>query len=181
MKMYDRPPPTHLDPQKSYLAEFQTRYATFRFSLFGDDTPTLVNNFIYLALDGFYDNTVFHRVIDNFVIQGGDPEGSGKGGPGYQLKDEFSARNHVAGCLSMANAGPNTNGSQFFITLVDAPWLNGRYSVIGQSEGDFEVLRSIRATTRLETVRIIDGVTNNTVSWPGVGSPLRKRKGSNGG
>ncbi|MEJ2511910.1 MAG: peptidylprolyl isomerase [Anaerolineales bacterium] len=105
-----------------------------KIKLFADKTPVTVNNFVFLAREGFYDNTIFHRVIGNFMVQGGDPTGTGRGGPGYKFRDEFhpDLKHDKRGILSMANAGPNTNGSQFFITHVETPWLNNKHSVFGE-------------------------------------------------
>jgi cyclophilin family peptidyl-prolyl cis-trans isomerase len=113
--------------------------------LFADKTPKTVNNFVFLAREGFYDGIIFHRVIANFMAQGGDPTGRGSGGPGYKFADEFhpSLRHDKPGILSMANAGPNTNGSQFFITHVPTPHLDNRHSVFGQVIGGMDVLMSI--------------------------------------
>jgi cyclophilin family peptidyl-prolyl cis-trans isomerase len=104
-----------------------------------------VNNFVFLSEEGFYDGGIFHRVIDNFMVQGGDPTGTGRGGPGYNFGDEFnpSLKHDEPGVLSMANAGPNTNGSQFFITHVATPWLDGKHTVFGKVEDGLDVLMSI--------------------------------------
>jgi len=113
--------------------------------LFADKVPNTVNNFIFLAREGFYDHTVFHRVIENFMVQGGDPTGTGRGGPGYRFNDEFhpSLRHDKPGVLSMANSGTNTNGSQFFLTHVPTPWLDNRHSVFGTIIEGMDVLLSI--------------------------------------
>ena len=116
MKKYAAPPAMTIDPAKSYTATMETSAGTLVLDLFAADAPMTVNNFVFLAREGFYDGTTFHRVIANFMAQGGDPTGTGSGGPGYQFADEFSTKcKHVTGALSMANAGPKTNGSQFFI------------------------------------------------------------------
>ena len=122
-----------IDPTHSYSADIDTDLGTMVFRLFADEAPITVNNFVFLARQGFYDGTVFHRVIKDFMAQGGDPTGTGTGGPGYRFEDEFhpKLRHDKAGTLSMANAGPNTNGSQFFITHVPTPWLDGKHSVFG--------------------------------------------------
>src|SRR5438105_7028436 len=116
-KQYSAPPPMTIDPKRKYTATFNTSRGEIVCDLFSE-APKTVNNFVFLARERFYDGTVFHRVIPNFMIQGGDPTGSGRGGPGYRFEDEFkgSPHKHRVGSLSMANAGPNTNGSQFFIT-----------------------------------------------------------------
>src|SRR5271169_1444351 len=128
-KQYPSPPAMSIDATKSFTATFETSRGTIIVDLFPKEAPKTVNNFVFLAREGFYDNTVFHRVIPNFMIQGGDPTASGRGGPGYKFEDELKAghRKHKAGLLSMANAGPNTNGSQFFITHVVTDWLDGKH------------------------------------------------------
>ena len=113
--------------------------------LFADRVPQTVNNFVFLARQGFYDNTFFHRVIKDFMVQGGDPTGTGRGGPGYSFRDEFDPKlkHDKPGMLSMANAGPNTNGSQFFITHVPTPWLDGKHAIFGQVVTGMDVVLSI--------------------------------------
>ena len=140
------PPSGQLDTSKQYTARFKTERGDFEVELFADDAPLTVENFVNLARSGFYDGTTFHRVIPGFMAQGGDPTGTGRGGPGYQFGDEFSPRRRhdAAGVLSMANAGPGTNGSQFFITFGPTPHLNDRHSVFGRVTGGMEVVRSIR-------------------------------------
>jgi cyclophilin family peptidyl-prolyl cis-trans isomerase len=134
-----------IDPKKNYTATLSTDRGDITLQLFTDKTPNTVNNFVFLARQGFYDETIFHRVIANFMAQGGDPTGTGRGGPGYRFSDEFVAnlRHDKAGVLSMANAGPNTNGSQFFITHVPTPWLDQKHSVFGQVIEGLDVLFSI--------------------------------------
>jgi peptidyl-prolyl cis-trans isomerase B (cyclophilin B) len=112
--------------------------------LFARDAPKTVNNFVFLAREGFYNGTTFHRVIPGFMAQGGDPTGTGRGGPGYTFEDEFSQRRHGVGALSMANAGPNTNGSQFFITYTPQPALDGRHTVFGRVIQGMDVLNRLR-------------------------------------
>ncbi len=134
-KRYDRPPKMQIDPKKTYRACMQTSKGAINIELFADRAPITVNNFVCLARDGFYDGVIFHRVLDGFMAQGGDPTGSGRGGPGYRWDDEPAALripHDAPGTLSMANAGPNTNGSQFFITFVPTPHLNGRHAVFGR-------------------------------------------------
>jgi cyclophilin family peptidyl-prolyl cis-trans isomerase len=133
-KQWDSAPDFQIDLKKTYFALFDTDNGEFKIELFADKTPTTVNNFIFLAKEDFYDGTFFHRVIGNFMVQGGDPTGTGRGGPGYQFKDEFhpDLKHSKRGILSMANAGPNTNGSQFFITHTATPHLDNRHSVFGQ-------------------------------------------------
>jgi len=134
-----------IDPKKSYSATLKTEKGDIDIYLHADKVPTTVNNFVFLARQGFYNGTIFHRVISNFMAQGGDPTGSGRGGPGYEFKDEFhpSLKHDKPGVLSMANAGPNTNGSQFFITHVPTPWLDNKHSVFGEITNGTEVLLSI--------------------------------------
>jgi len=136
-----------LDTNKIYTAVLKTDKGEITINLHADKVPRTVNNFIFLARQGFYDGTIFHRVISNFMAQGGDPTGTGTGGPGYRFSDEFdsSLRHDKPGVLSMANAGPNTNGSQFFITHVPTPWLDGKHSVFGQVSQGMDVLLSIPA------------------------------------
>ena len=125
-------------------ANMQTNHGTIELELFDDDAPKTVENFTKLARDGFYDGVIFHRVIQDFMIQGGDPTGTGSGGPGYQFEDEFNDHRVQRGALAMANAGPNTNGSQFFIVTADAcPWLDGKHTVFGQVTGGMDVVDAI--------------------------------------
>jgi cyclophilin family peptidyl-prolyl cis-trans isomerase len=139
------PPEMSIDPKKSYTATFKTSNGDIVCSLYASKVQKTVNNFVFLAREGFYDNTIFHRVINDFMVQGGDPTGTGMGGPGYKFNDEFnsSLRHNGPGVLSMANAGPNTNGSQFFITHVATPWLDNKHSVFGQVIKGLDVLMSI--------------------------------------
>ena len=127
------------------IAVFETNHGTFEIELFEDKAPITVKNFIDLAEKGFYDGLIFHRVIDGFMIQGGDPNGTGTGGPGYTIPDELhkDLKHDSEGVLSMANAGPNTGGSQFFITLAATPWLDGHHSVFGKVVKGMDVVREI--------------------------------------
>lgn len=129
-------------------AQFRTNHGTFAVELFEDRAPVTTRNFIELANRGFYDGVVFHRVIAGFMIQGGDPKGTGTGGPGYTIPDEFhpELRHDAEGMLSMANAGPNTGGSQFFITLAATPWLDDRHAVFGRVREGMDVIRKIGTT-----------------------------------
>jgi len=138
-------PKMEIDPKQSYSAVLKTDKGDITIKLFTDKTPNTVNNFIFLARQGFYNGTIFHRVISDFMAQGGDPTGTGMGGPGYRFTDEFvsSLRHDKPGVLSMANAGPNTNGSQFFITHIATPWLDGKHTVFGQITDGIKVLLSI--------------------------------------
>ena len=159
------PPTGALDLTKSYSARFKTERGEIVCELFAADAPLTVENFINLARAGFYDGVTFHRVIPGFMAQGGDPTGTGSGGPGYSFRDELSAnrRHDGPGVLSMANAGPNTNGSQFFITFAATPHLDGRHTVFGRVTSGMDVLRSIRERDpmrdpkpgdRIETIEI---------------------------
>ena len=127
------------------IAKFETNMGVFEIELFEDKAPKTTKNFIDLTEKGFYDGLIFHRVIDGFMIQGGDPNGNGTGGPGYKIDDEFhkDLRHDDEGVLSMANAGPNTGGSQFFITLAPTPWLDGHHAVFGKVVKGMEVVREI--------------------------------------
>ncbi|MGD8623727.1 MAG: peptidylprolyl isomerase [Anaerolineae bacterium] len=134
-----------IDLQKSYQATIVTEKGNIVVELFDNRVPATVNNFVFLAREGFYDNTTFHRVLPGFMAQAGDPTGTGSGGPGYAFADEFdpTLRHDSPGVLSMANAGANTNGSQFFITYEATPWLDDRHSVFGQVIEGMEVLESL--------------------------------------
>ena len=141
------------------VATFNTTKGEIRLELFADKTPKTVANFEKLAGEGFYDGLSFHRVIDDFMVQGGCPQGTGSGGPGYQFEDEFhpELKHDVPGVLSMANSGPNTNGSQFFITHVPTPWLDGKHSVFGKVLGDGQtVVNEIVQGDKIETLVISD-------------------------
>jgi cyclophilin family peptidyl-prolyl cis-trans isomerase len=144
-QQWSTPPKMEIDPKKEYTAIFKTDKGDITIKLYTDKTPNTVNNFVFLARQGFYDGTIFHRVISDFMAQGGDPTGTGMGGPGYRFADEFhpSLKHDKPGVLSMANAGLNTNGSQFFITHVPTPWLDKKHSVFGQVTDGMKVLLSI--------------------------------------
>ena len=146
-QQWSTPPKMTIDPSKTYQAVFHTEKGDITTQLYADKVPNTVNNFVFLARNGFYDDTIFHRVIADFMAQGGDPTGTGRGGPGYRFADEFhpKLRHNQPGVLSMANAGPNTNGSQFFITHVPTPWLDNKHSVFGQVIQGMDVLFSIPA------------------------------------
>ena len=155
-KQYSAPPSLTIDPAKKYSATLETSSGTIVVDLFAKDAPKTVNNFVFLARDGFYDGTVFHRVISDFMIQGGDPTGSGRGGPGYRFEDETknNPNKHKLGSLSMANAGPNTNGSQFFITHVETGWLDGKHTVFGQVRSGQDVVNTVKQGDTLKSVKI---------------------------
>jgi len=143
-KSYSSPPEMQIDTSKQYTATIETEKGDLVLELFASDAPVTVNNFVFLAREGFYDGTTFHRVIPDFVAQGGDPSGTGAGNPGYSFEDEFTEHTHVTGALSMANSGPNTNGCQFFITYTPQHHLDGKHSVFGQLIEGMDVLLQIR-------------------------------------
>ena len=140
---YSAPPPMTIDTSKQYTATIETGKGNIVLELFASDVPVTVNNFVFLTREGFYDGTTFHRVIPDFMAQGGDPTGTGTGGPGYTFADEFSEHTHIVGALSMANAGPNTNGCQFFVTYTPQHQLDGKHSVFGQLIEGMDVLKKI--------------------------------------
>jgi len=144
-KQWTTPPAMQIDPKKQYKAHMETDKGTMVIELFAAKAPMTVNNFVFLSREGFYDGVIFHRVIGDFMVQGGDPTGTGMGGPGYKFGDEFDAslKHDKQGILSMANAGPGTNGSQFFITHGPTPHLNGKHTVFGQVVEGLDVLMSI--------------------------------------
>lgn len=143
-KQWDKPFDNQLEEGKNYTATLDTSHGSIEVELYPEDAPMTVNNFVSLAKEGFYDGTVFHRIVKGFVIQGGDPTGTGTGGPGFKFKDETISKDYERGTLAMANAGPNTNGSQFFIVLQD---LRGRlpknYTIFGKVTDGFDVVDAI--------------------------------------
>ena len=145
-----------IDPAKKYTATITTDKGAMVLELFAEKTPKTVNNFVFLSQEGFYDGIVFHRVIPDFMAQGGDPTGTGRGGPGYRFEDEFhpELKHDKPGILSMANAGPGTNGSQFFITHVPTPHLNNKHSVFGQVTEGIDVLMAVGVGTKISSVTI---------------------------
>jgi peptidyl-prolyl cis-trans isomerase B (cyclophilin B) len=155
-KQYSAPPSQTIDPNKKHSAAFNTSRGEIVCELFARDAPQTVNNFVFLARDKFYDGTVFHRVIPDFMVQGGDPTGTGSGGPGYKFADEVQGNphKHQVGSLSMANAGPNTNGSQFFITHVVTNWLDGKHTVFGKVLSGQDVVNAIQQGDKLISVTI---------------------------
>lgn len=165
-KAYTKQPEFKLDLKKKYSAILHTDIGDIKIKLFADLVPTTVNNFVFLAREGYYDGTIFHRVIKDFMAQGGDPTGSGMGGPGYKFRDEFhpKLKHDKPGILSMANAGPNTNGSQFFITFAPTPWLDHKHAVFGEVVDGMDVVLAIperdpRYNTKagkIESVEIIE-------------------------
>ena len=142
-KSYNSPVPMTIDVNKKYTALIKTAKGDLALELYPQDAPVTVNSFVTLARKGFYNGLTFHRVIPDFMAQGGDPTGNGTGGPGYKFQDEFSSRTHQAGSLSMANSGPNTNGSQFFICYTPQPHLNGKHTVFGQLTQGMDVLKNL--------------------------------------
>src|ERR687893_1628843 len=144
-RSYDGPPEITIASGRDYYATLRTEKGPIRIRLFAEKAPETVNNFVFLARDGYFDGTTFHRVIKDFMVQGGDPTGTGAGGPGYRIADEFhpELRHDRPGVLSMANAGPNTGGSQFFITHVATPWLDDRHAVFGEVVEGMDVVNAI--------------------------------------
>jgi cyclophilin family peptidyl-prolyl cis-trans isomerase len=157
--MYDQPPKMQIDQNAKYTATMQTSCGTIEMELYADKTPITVNSFVFLAREGFFDGLTFHRVVPGFVIQGGDPAGDGSGGPGYQFKNEEvdGLDFDRPGLLAMANAGPDTNGSQFFITTAPAPNLNEGYTLFG------EVTSGMDAVSKIEALGSGDGPPSQTV------------------
>jgi len=148
------------------VAVFDTTMGLFKVELFTDLAPITTQNFIDLSKKGFYDGVIFHRVIANFMIQGGDPTGTGRGGPGYAIKDEFAPglAHDKPGILSMANAGPNTGGSQFFITLVPTPWLDGKHAIFGTVIEGMDIVSAIGSTKTGPGDRPIEKVVINSIT-----------------
>ena len=144
-KQWDNPPDMQIDADGSYNITMETSKGTIEIELYADAAPVTVNNFVFLTREGYYDGVSFHRVIADFVIQGGDPTGSGSGGPGYRFEDEFDGNphKHERGTLSMANAGPGTNGSQFFICHSPQPHLDGRHTVFGKVTEGLDIVDQI--------------------------------------
>ncbi len=168
-KQYPAPPEMRLDPNKQYTATIHTDKGDIQISLFAQEAPVTVNNFVFLAREGYYDNTTFHRVINGFMAQGGDPTGTGRGGPGYKFNDEPGAlalKHDGPGVLSMANAGPNTNGSQFFITHGPTPHLNGKHGVFGKvADADsLRVLMQIRERDPMRDPQPGDRINSITIT-----------------
>jgi peptidyl-prolyl cis-trans isomerase B (cyclophilin B) len=160
-KQYAQPPAMSIDSSKKFTATFDTTKGKITCELFAKDAPNTVNNFVFLAREKFYDGTQFHRVIADFMVQGGDPTATGTGGPGYKFADELknNPRRHKVGSLSMANAGPNTNGSQFFITHVVTEWLDGKHTVFGQvtDKSSQDVVNAIKQGDQIKSLTITEG------------------------
>jgi len=144
---WSEPPAMSIDTSKTYYATIETEKGNIRLQLFDDKAPKTVNNFVFLARQGYYDDTIFHRVIPGFMAQAGDPSGTGSGGPGYTFEDEFhpDLKHDSAGIVSMANRGPNTNGSQFFVTYAPQPHLDGKHAVFGKVVSGMDMLESLEA------------------------------------
>jgi peptidyl-prolyl cis-trans isomerase B (cyclophilin B) len=145
-KQWNNPPEMQIDSEKNYRVTMETNRGTIVLEMYPQYAPATVNNFVFLASEGYYDGVTFHRVIPDFVVQGGDPTGTGRGGPGYRFGDEFAGNplKHETGVISMANAGPGTNGSQFFITHSPQPHLDGKHTVFGKVIEGQEVVDAIR-------------------------------------
>lgn len=157
-KQWSSPPQMEIDPAKVYVATIETDRGTIVLELYPEQAPKTVNNFVFLARQGFYDGLKFHRVIPGFVIQGGDPTGTGAGGPGYKFQDEVTNNSltHETGAISMANAGPNTNGSQFFITRAPQPHLNGKHTVFGKVVQGQDVVEAMQQGDKMIAVTITE-------------------------
>ncbi len=155
-KQYSAPPTMQINTNQKYHAVIKTNKGDINLELNPAEAPQTVNNFVTLARDGFYDGVTFHRVVPGFVIQGGDPTGTGRGGPGYRFNDEPVRRPYKAGTVAMANAGPNTNGSQFFICLEDQPGLPPNYTIFGDVTSGMNVVRNIRQGDVIESVTVAE-------------------------
>ncbi len=157
-KQWSSPPEMQIDASRVYRVEMETSKGTITLDLFPEHAPETVNNFMFLAGEGYYEDVSFHRVIPNFMIQGGDPTGTGRGGPGYTFKDEFSGNplKHQTGVISMANAGPNTNGSQFFITHGPQPHLDGRHTVFGRAVDCQDVVDAIQQGDKILSIKEVE-------------------------
>ena len=158
-KKWDNQPEMRIDSQKRYQAMIETERGAIELELYPEYAPKTVNNFVFLAREGFYDGVSFHRVIDDFMIQGGDPTGTGRGGPGYRFEDEVDGNplKHETGSISMANAGPNTNGSQFFITHSPQPHLDDKHTVFGKVTRGQEVVDGVKQGDTMIKVEIMEG------------------------
>ncbi len=164
-RTYSQAPDMQIDTNKTYSAKFETSLGDFEVELFDNDAPKTVNNFVVLAKDGFYDGLTFHRIIDDFMIQGGDPQGTGSGGPGYQFEDEINDHKLVKGVLAMANSGEDTNGSQFFIVTKDATdWLDGKHTAFGNVTNGLDVVMNISKAETDSNDKPIQTVTINKIT-----------------
>jgi len=163
---WDGAPALTIDVSKKYFATIDTTKGTMKFELFASETPNTVNNFVFLINESFYDGVTFHRVIDNFMVQGGDPDGTGRGGPGYRFEDELVGNplKHETKVISMANAGPGTNGSQFFIVTAEAtPWLDGHHTNFGEVTRGMDVVKKIEAVQTGVMDRPVEAVVVNEI------------------
>ncbi len=158
MKQWNKAPDMQIDAKKNYKATIETPRGSIVIELYAQHAPKTVNNFVFLAKEGYYDGLLFHRVISDFMIQGGDPTGTGRGGPGYKFEDETKGNpnKHGTGSLSMANAGPNTNGSQFFITHAPQPHLDGKHTVFGKVVEGQKVVDAVRQGDAMTKVTITE-------------------------
>ncbi len=163
MPQYANPPEMVIDPAKTYTATIETTAGTMTAQLFAAEAPRTVNNFVFLANEGFYTDVIFHRVISGFMIQGGDPTGTGTGGPGYRFDDEPVTREYLRGTLAMANAGPNTNGSQFFVMHADYP-LPPNYTIFGKLSAGEEVIDAIASAPKGAQDRPVNPVSITSVT-----------------
>lgn len=156
-KQWGSAPEMAIETDRTYIVIMETSKGTITLELYPQHAPKTVNNFVFLVREGFYNGVVFHRVIPNFMIQGGDPTGTGRGGPGYRFEDEFENNplRHEAKVLSMANAGPNTNGSQFFITHAPQPHLDGKHTVFGKVTSGADVVDAIEGGDTMESVTVL--------------------------
>lgn len=157
-KQWSSPPPMQIDVSKTYRVSIETARGTMELDLYPQHAPKTVNNFVFLAQEGFYDGVTFHRVISDFVIQGGDPTGTGRGGPGYRFEDEVKDNplKHETGAISMANAGPNTNGSQFFIAHSPQQHLDGKHTVFGKVVKGEDVIYAIQQGDEMTRVTVVE-------------------------
>jgi cyclophilin family peptidyl-prolyl cis-trans isomerase len=174
MKRYSSPPPMTIDPARRYSATIRTSKGTMIADLFADEAPQTVNNFVFLAREGFYDGVIFHRVIRGFMIQGGDPNGTGTGGPGYKFADEPVRRRYQRGTLAMANAGPNTNGSQFFVMHEDYA-LPPNYTIFGKLTAGEEVVDAIANSPTGSNDRPREAITITSITIEEASTPREVR------
>jgi cyclophilin family peptidyl-prolyl cis-trans isomerase len=163
MAQYSKPPEMVIDESKTYTATIETTAGTMVAELFASEAPKTVNNFVFLAREDFYNDVIFHRVIESFMIQGGDPTGTGTGGPGYRFADEPVKRQYLRGTLAMANAGPNTNGSQFFVMHADYP-LPPNYTIFGKLSSGEDVVDAIASAPTGANDRPKDPVSIRTIT-----------------
>lgn len=157
-KQYSTPPEMTIDPSKVFTVKLETSRGDIELELYAEHAPKTVNNFVFLINESFYDGVTFHRVIDNFMVQGGDPTGTGSGGPGYRFEDELVGNplKHDSKVISMANSGPNTNGSQFFITHLPQPHLDGKHTVFGKVVVGVDVVDAIRQGDTIKQAVVLD-------------------------